>query len=131
MCTHDFLKLVLADEKKLLKMSEVKHVNVPMYDELSVKNLWPIVKADEEVMMYLPNEFPKGRVPDRAYTFNVLNTVRTEYVQGLIKHAQSLRNSTKDNGMQAEYIKMTPEWQQQLEAIPFISSKIPHIVTSL
>ena len=41
MITKDFIRQVLAAEKELLKMSELRQVNVPKYDELSVKNLFP------------------------------------------------------------------------------------------
>ena len=39
--TKDFLKAVLVSEKELLGLNEVNWVNVPFYDELSVKTLWP------------------------------------------------------------------------------------------
>ena len=39
----DFLALVLQDKKKLLKKSEVKGVEVPNYEELSVISLWPLM----------------------------------------------------------------------------------------
>jgi hypothetical protein len=37
----DFLKEVLSGKKKLLSMGDVRMANVPQYDELSVKNLYP------------------------------------------------------------------------------------------
>ena len=37
MITKEFLKEVLTGEKKLLKMRDVKFVNVPAYDEIGVK----------------------------------------------------------------------------------------------
>ena len=40
MFTKDFAKEVFKGTKKLLKMSEVKFVNVIRYDELSVKGLY-------------------------------------------------------------------------------------------
>jgi len=40
----DFLKKILKDEKKLLPLADVKYVNVPRYDELSVKRFWPIFR---------------------------------------------------------------------------------------
>ena len=64
----------------LLKMSELKSVNVPKFDELSVKNIFPLIRQDAEVMKYFPDDYPKGREPDRTYTFNVLNTLRNQYV---------------------------------------------------
>ena len=30
-------------------------------------------------MTYLPDSLPKGRLPDREYLFNILNTVYPEY----------------------------------------------------
>ena len=43
MINKDFLKEVLTEEKSLLKLDEVKRVNVPLYDELSVVSLWPMM----------------------------------------------------------------------------------------
>ena len=65
-------------------MSELKSVNVPKFDELSVKNIFPLIRQDAEVMKYFPDDYPKGREPDRTYTFNVLNTLRNLYVQEII-----------------------------------------------
>ena len=41
MINKDFLKEVFTGEKALFSMNEVKRVNVPMYDELSVVSFWP------------------------------------------------------------------------------------------
>ena len=84
MFNKDLLKLVLANKKMLLKMSELKSVNVPKFDELSVKNIFPLISQDPEVLNYFPDDYPKGREPDRTYTFNVLNTLRNQYVQEII-----------------------------------------------
>ena len=65
-------------------MSELKSVNVPKFDELSVKNIFPLIRQDAEVMKYFWYDYPKGREPDRTYTFNVLNTLRNQYVQDII-----------------------------------------------
>ena len=43
MVNKDFLKGVLTDKKKLLPLSKVRHVNVPHYEELSVKKFWPML----------------------------------------------------------------------------------------
>ena len=42
--TKDFTKAILREDKDLLKMSEVKFVHVPKYEELSVKHLFPLLK---------------------------------------------------------------------------------------
>ena len=80
MFNKDFFKAVLADQKRLLKLSELRTVNVPKFDELSVKNIFPLIRQDAEVMLYFPDSYPKGREPDRTYTFNFLNTLRNKYV---------------------------------------------------
>jgi hypothetical protein len=40
----DFLKQVLKDEKLLMPLSQVKTIQVPFYDEISVQTLWPMMK---------------------------------------------------------------------------------------
>ena len=72
---RDFVRAVLLGEKKLLKVSEKRSINVPKYDELGVKHIYPKFKRDPEVMQYLQDSYPKDRYPDREYFFTVLNTV--------------------------------------------------------
>ena len=87
MVNKDYLRQILSEEKVMLPLTEVKFVNVPMYDELSVKNLWPSCKGNAQLMKYFPDKLPKGRLPDRKYFFDILNTVKPDYVDKLIKHA--------------------------------------------
>ena len=87
MINKDFLKEVFSEEKALLKLDQVKRINVPLYDELSVVNIWPMTKGDEQFMLYFPTKMPKGRVPDREYFFNILNTFHPQYASELIRHA--------------------------------------------
>ena len=49
----DFLKAVFSEEKALMKKEDVAHVEVPFYDELSVKALWPQFVGDKEFCKYL------------------------------------------------------------------------------
>ena len=95
MINKDFIKQVLRDEKKLLEIGKVKYVNVPYYDELSVKNLWPRVQFDAEFMKYMPDPTPDGRLPDRKFFWNVLNTVQPKYVKDVISYANEQRMSSK------------------------------------
>ena len=110
MINKDFLKAVLADQKQLLKLSQLRCVSVPKYDELSVKNIFPIIMRDGDVMQYFPDTYPKGRHPDREYTFNVLNSVRPEYVAKMIAHAQSARNACSEQSDQAQEIVISRKW---------------------
>ncbi len=76
----DFLKEVFINEKSLLELNRVKFVNVPLYDELSVVNLWPRMQDDPAFLRYFPSKMAKGRLPDREYFFNVMNTLMPDYV---------------------------------------------------
>ena len=38
------------------------------------------MKNDANFMMYYPNKLPEGRLPDRDYFWNVMNTLYGEYV---------------------------------------------------
>ena len=75
MLNRDFMKQLLAEEKKLLELRQVIHVNVPRYDELSVKKFWPLLQRDQVFMLYMPDPMPDGRLPEREYFWNVLNTL--------------------------------------------------------
>ena len=46
-----------------------------------------MMKADEEFKKYFPEKMARGRVPDREYFFNILNTFQSAYLQTLLKHA--------------------------------------------
>ena len=89
----DFLKQVMGDKKDLLAMARVRTINVPLYDELSVKKFYPMFQGDEEVMRYLPDPTPDMRLPDRTYFFNILNTIKPEYMRSVVEHANNLRMS--------------------------------------
>ena len=43
-------------------------------------------------MLHFPTKMAKGRVPDREYFFNILNTFQGEYLQQLIAHAHDQRH---------------------------------------
>ena len=123
MLNKDFLKEILINEKKLLRLSEVRRICVPLYDELAVINLWPMMKSDEQFMKHFPTKMAKGRVPDREYFFNVLNTCQGNYLQQLITHAQKQRNESAGEAKAKETIEIDDDWWETLNSIPFVSCK--------
>jgi hypothetical protein len=50
-----FIKAILSNQKRVFKTNEIKTFNVPKYEELSIKNLYPDALKDPEVAIYLPN----------------------------------------------------------------------------
>ena len=123
MINKDFLKEVLAEDKDLLELKDVRWINVPLFDELSVIKIWPMTKEDEKIKIYFPNKLPKGRVPDREYFFNILNTFQPVYVDQIIRHANDQRNSVTNEAQAKETIEVSDKWWNALTASPLISCK--------
>ena len=46
-------------------------------------------------MRYMPDPSPDMRVPDRKYLFNILNTLKPEYMKNVIDHANNQRMSSQ------------------------------------
>lgn len=78
MVTKDHLKAVLAEEKDLLKMKQVRFVNAPAYDEIGVKALYDKVVQQPGMAKYFPNKYPKGRQCEKQYMFNIWNSIHPE-----------------------------------------------------
>ena len=95
MFNKDMMRSLLNDEKKIFSMAEIRPINVPKYDELSVKNIYPSIKDDAELMQYFPDQLPENRWPDRTYFFTILNTLRPEYMKKIVLHASKMRNSAE------------------------------------
>ena len=52
-----------------------------------------MLQSDREIMRYFPDKLPKGRVPDRSYFFNIVNTFQPKYIGEIIRNANMQRNS--------------------------------------
>ena len=118
----EFLKQVLAGQKKLYKSSEVKIINMPKYDELSCKNVSKLVRSDPHVQQYLKDEWCSDKQPvNKEYFFNVLNTCYPDYLPQLIKHSSSNRFKNQEKPENDETILCTQEWADELNAHPYYS----------
>ena len=120
MLTKDWLKQILKGEKKFMKMSELRAVNVVKYDELSVKKLYDELLELEGMKKYFPDKYPKGRVCDRDYMFNIANTLHPDVVRDLTKHALMQRHAVTSENMKEETIEVTPEIKQELMLLPIV-----------
>ena len=119
----DFLKAVLAGQKQLLKKVDVLTIEVPRYDELSVKNIYPQFKKDPIIMSYFPDHYPANKGPPRDYFFNILNSLQPEYVSELLSYANKQRHSAEGEAMKNETIKISQFWAEELASMPYLSSK--------
>ena len=83
------LKLVFSGKKDLIPLSQIKPINVPRYDELSVTALIKDVMAQPDLARFFPDQKTTADLPDRDYFFGVVNTKESEYLSNLIIHAQA------------------------------------------
>ena len=87
-----FLRDILADKKLHLKQNEVIRLEVPAYQELSVKNLYEDAMKDAVLSKYLPSkEQLSNSFPEREFFFGVLCTLRKQYMKDIIEEASSKR----------------------------------------
>ena len=117
------MKDVFVGKKQLMMKSAVKQIEVPHYEEISVKALYPELKKDAEMMSYLPDKYPAGKAPPREYFFNILNTIHPEYLEKVMQHASKQRMTTEGEAMQQQSIKISDFWAEKLGEMPFLSCR--------
>ena len=75
-------------------------------------------------MRHFPARLSKGRLPDRSYFFNIMNTINEEYVQKLIKHATNARFLADKFNNDDQTIVVSEKMINMLNAAPFSSCKL-------
>ena len=68
-------------EKKLMKVNDVKFINVPPFKEIAVKNIYADVVKQGQMQDYFPDKFPKGSQCDKKYFYNIWNSIYPEQVK--------------------------------------------------
>ena len=121
--TKDFLRDVFRELKALFKVTEIKHIVVPHYEEISVTAVFETYKNDEALMKYLPEIRAKGKQLDRTFFFNILNTVYPEVLPAIIASSREQRESRLSQGENRESIDIAANWAEELRSVPFHSSK--------
>ena len=72
-----FMRDILSEQKLHLKQNEVNHMEVPAYQEISVKNLYDDAMRDLVLSKYLPTkEQLSNKLPEREFFFGVLCTLK-------------------------------------------------------
>ena len=73
--TTEFARKVLCGKKCLLKLANVLWVEeVPRYKEMNTKTVWLKAQSNPNIVKYIP-DLTKSRIPQKAYLFNVINTL--------------------------------------------------------
>ena len=87
-----FMRDILSEAKLYLRQNEVNRMEVPCYQEISVKNLYEDAIKDDILAKYLPTkEQLSGRLPERSFFFGLMCTLRHQYMKDIIADAQKAR----------------------------------------
>ena len=93
-----FMRDILSEAKLYLRQNEVNRMEVPCYQEISVKNLYEDAIKDELLARYLPTkEQLSGRLPEREFFFGLLCTLRNQYMKDIIPEAQKVRYTVPED----------------------------------
>ena len=68
-------------------MKDVRFVNPPTYDEISVIRIYDKAIQLPDMIDYFPDSYSKGNQCNKEYFYNVFNTLYPEKVKNLIEHA--------------------------------------------
>ena len=101
-------------------MTEVVTIHVPLFEELSVKNLYPKIIVDLDIAKYLPDK-KEGEYPERSYFFDVLGTRKQQFLRDCVQHALTIRNYNE--GSSGELMKVSNTFMDELSKHNFHSSK--------
>jgi len=120
----DFLTDILRDGKRHLKTNEVIHLEVPCYNELSVKSMFPDALRDEVLSQYLPSKRQlSNKLPERAFFYGILCTLRRQYMVDVIRDAHSKRFKAPEDDAKKQSIVISETWMSELTKHPYFSSK--------
>jgi len=96
---------ILSDKKLHLKQNEIFHLEVPAYQEISVKNLYDDAMADATLVKYLTSkEYLSGRLLEREFFFGILCTLKNQYMKDIIADAHKKRYTVADDDPKKEGI---------------------------
>jgi hypothetical protein len=120
-----FMRDILSDKKLHLKQNEIIRLEVPSYQEISVKNLYEDAMDDEVLCKYLPSkEQLSGKLPEREFFFGILCTLRNQYMKDIIADAHKKRYTVADDDPKREGILISDQWMAELQKHPYHSSKL-------
>ena len=99
-------------------------LEIPNYQELSVKNLYEDAMKDPVLAKYLPNKDQvSNKLPEREFFFGVMCSLRKQYMADIIAEAQAKRFKIQEGEQPQDAIVLTEAWMQELQKHPCHSSK--------
>ena len=108
--TNDFLKEVFAGRKHIIPRAQLRPIEVPKYDDLSVVSLIADIMKEKELAKFFPEQRTKADLPNRQFFFNVVNISDPDYLTTLLKHGHELRFCAKNLQDNPTTIEVSEQW---------------------
>ena len=105
----------------MLRVYNIKKVNVPSYPELKVDSFWNKIKSNPEYLSFFPDYKPK-KLPPRDYMFNLLHTIDSDLIESKILESHE-RRKVKPKLDGDEYIEVVPELLKEILDVTYYTSK--------
>ena len=94
--------------------NEIRIIDAPTFNELSVKNLWPEFKQNELICKYIP-DYDSPTIPEREFLLNIVNNVYPESINKILVKFYESRNLAAKNEYK-DLIVLTPDIKKKIEA---------------
>jgi hypothetical protein len=90
-------------------------MEVPFYQEISVKNLYEDAMKDELLVKYLPTkEQLSGRLYERDFLFCLMCTLQNQYIKNISAGQHKTRFSVGEDDMMMQAINISLSWMAEL-----------------
>ena len=123
------LKDVQSGAKKRIKSDQAKHINVPQFEGLSIKDMQAFATAYPQLARYFPIEKEMEKLP-RQYIANVIYTIVGNPFAKWVESQMRKRND-KIKAEQDMMIDMDPEIAEIFKASQSVSGKFLFLSTFL
>ena len=97
-------------------------MQLPSYNELSVKKMWPNFKEDSLIKEYMP-DLDEKELPEKEFFFGLLATLYYQETQKLIESVRGKRAITKKKDKEV-LIEIEPSILKEIQSLMDFKSKL-------
>ena len=106
---------------RYLKNKQVIYFKIPCYPELEPKNVWPMIKDNNDLIAYFPDLKP-SQLPEKEFLYGILCTLRPDGVRQLVATGVKSRSLAAEEDKD-ELIEVTVELKEAIMSLFSIKSK--------
>ena len=87
------MKDLISGKRKYVLSNDIKHLTIPQYETLSVKEIKKFITDNADSLLYLPEEQEWEKLP-KAWFCNIIHTVITDKFEAWVKARIEARNTS-------------------------------------